>query len=151
MASKKSPPIIVDTNVIFSALLNSNGKIGDILFNSADKFKFYNCSYMRLEIKKHWNKLKKISKLSDSHLEISYEYLISKINFIDEQLIPKNIWHQAEKLVADIDEDDTDFVALTKYLKGYLWSGDKELIKGLQKKGFKRIYNTNDLSALRDL
>lgn len=34
-------------------------------------------------------------------------------------------WQKAEAVVADIDLDDTDFVALTRYLKDSLWTGDK--------------------------
>ena len=45
--------IVVDTNIIFSALLNSNSTIGDILFNSDKDFEFYSCAYMRFEIQKH--------------------------------------------------------------------------------------------------
>jgi len=30
--------VVVDTNIIFSALLNSNGTIGDLLFNSDKQF-----------------------------------------------------------------------------------------------------------------
>ena len=61
--------IIIDTNVIFSGLLNTDGTIGDLLFNSDGVFEFYSCSYMRHEIEKHWEKLKSISKLSDSDLQ----------------------------------------------------------------------------------
>ncbi|MBC7382889.1 MAG: hypothetical protein H7296_07815 [Bacteroidia bacterium] len=52
--------IIADTNIIFSCLLNSNGKIGDLLFNSDGIFVFYSCDYMRYEIEKHWDKLKRL-------------------------------------------------------------------------------------------
>jgi predicted nucleic acid-binding protein len=45
--------IVVDTNIIFSALLNSDGLIGDLLFNSYGIFIFYSCNYMRKEIEKH--------------------------------------------------------------------------------------------------
>lgn len=45
--------IVVDTNIIFSALLNSNGTIGDLIFNSDKTFELYSCSYMRYEILKH--------------------------------------------------------------------------------------------------
>ena len=51
--------IVIDTNIIFSTLLNSNGTIGNIIFNSNKTFEFYSCSYMRFEIDKHWEKLKK--------------------------------------------------------------------------------------------
>jgi predicted nucleic acid-binding protein len=33
--------IIIDTNIIFSCLLNSQGTIGDLIFNSDDVFVFY--------------------------------------------------------------------------------------------------------------
>jgi predicted nucleic acid-binding protein len=42
--------IIVDTNIIFSALVNSNSQIGELLFNSGGLFSFYSCAYMRFEI-----------------------------------------------------------------------------------------------------
>jgi predicted nucleic acid-binding protein len=141
--------IIVDTNIIFSALLNTKGTIGDLLFNSEDVFEFYSCSYMRQEIEKHWEKLKRISKLPDSDLEESRFTIFSKINFINEELIPQKTWLAAEEISTDIDLDDSDFIALTKHLKGYLWTGDKELYNGLKKKKFKRIYNTTELLALR--
>ena len=38
---------------------------------------------MRLEIKKHWNKLKQISKLTEEQLEESYLQLLNKIQFIN--------------------------------------------------------------------
>lgn len=142
--------IIVDTNIIFSAILNSNGTIGNILFNSNDFLEFHSCNYMRFEIDKHWKKLIKISKLSEAELKESHYNVLSKIQFINEELIPSKIWLQAETLIDDIDIDDVDFVALTKYLKGYLWTGDKELYVGLKSKNFKRIYNTTELAELRD-
>jgi len=45
--------IVVDTNIIFSALLNTNNTIGEILINSGNAFEFYSCNYMRYEIQKH--------------------------------------------------------------------------------------------------
>ena len=110
----------------------------------------YSCNYMRYEIDKHWEKLKRISKLSEDELEESRFNIFSRVNFIKEDLIPEKIWHSAEKIVADIDIDDSDFIALTKYLKGYLWTGDKELYNGLKLKNFKRLYNTAELLAIRN-
>ncbi len=104
---------------------------------------------MRGEIKKHWNKLKSISKLSDEELSKSYDHLLTRINFINEELIPAKIWSQSEKIVADIDKDDIDFVALTKHLKGALWTGDKILYNGLRKKRFKTVYLTDELLKIR--
>ena len=142
--------IVVDTNIIFSALLNTNGTIGDLIFNSEKVFEFYSCDYMRYEILKHWNKLKKISKLSDEQLQISYAQVISKIKFINEEIIPEEIWKYSEKIVETIDEDDIDFVALTRFLRATLWTGDKVLYNGLSDVKFKKLINTSDLVLLRN-
>jgi predicted nucleic acid-binding protein len=141
--------IVVDTNIIFSTLLNSNSTIGDLLFNSDKHFEFYSCSYMRHEIQNHWSRLKKISKLSDEQLQVSYTQLLSRLKFINEEIIPAEIWLDSEEITKEIDIDDTDFVALTKFLKATLWTGDKVLYTGLKKSGFKKLLNTTELLALR--
>jgi predicted nucleic acid-binding protein len=141
--------IIVDTNIIFSTLLNSNSTIGDLLFNSEKHFEFYSCSYMRYEIQKHWERLKKISKLSEAQLQISYTQVLSKLKFVNEEIIPVETWLLSEELTKGIDIDDTDFVAMTKFLKATLWTGDKILYNGLKKIGFKKVINTTELLALR--
>ena len=141
--------IVVDTNIIFSTLLNSNSNIGDLLFNSDKHFEFYSCSYMRYEIQKHWERLKKISKLSDEQLQVSYALVLSKLKFINEDIIPVETWLVSEQITKGIDIDDTDFVALTKFLKATLWTGDKILYNGLKKIDFKKLLNTTELLALR--
>ena len=141
--------IVVDTNIIFSTLLNSNSNIADLLFSSGETFEFYSCSYMRYEIQKHWERLKKISKLSDEQLQISYTQTLSKLNFINEEIIPVETWLASEQLTKGIDIDDTDFVALTKFLRATLWTGDKALYNGLKKLNFKKMLNTTELLALR--
>lgn len=142
--------IFVATNIIFSCLLNSQGIIGDLIFNSENVLEFYSNQYMRFEIRKHWYKLKRISKLTDIELEIAYEKMLTRIIFINEELIPKIDWEKAEILVSDIDLDDIDFVALTRYLKGILWTGDKPLYKGLKAKRFRTVYQTQDIVRLRN-
>lgn len=141
--------IVIDTNIIFSFVLNVNNSLGSILFNSDDLFKFYSCHFMRAEIQKHKSKLMRISKLSELQLEESLFALYNKITFINESLIPKKIWEEAEQLVKDIDIDDIDFIALTKHLKAMLWTGDKALYLKLQKKGFNNILVTSRLLEIR--
>lgn len=57
--------------------------------------------------------------------------MLTKLTFINEELIPQKDWKKAEAQVTGIDPDDIDFVALTRYLKGSLWTGDKPLYEGL--------------------
>jgi predicted nucleic acid-binding protein len=104
---------------------------------------------MRYEIQKHWERLKKISKLSEAQLQISYTQVLSKLKFVNEEIIPVETWLSSEELTKGIDIDDTDFVAMTKFLKATLWTGDKILYNGLKKIGFKKVINTTELLALR--
>ena len=142
--------IIVDTNIIFSVLLNSQGTIGDLIFNSEDIFDFYSNEYMLFEIRKHWDKLLKISKLTDTELQISMDKVMTRLTLINEQFIPLKTWQKSEILIKDIDIDDIDFIALTLYLKGGLWTGDKKIYNGLKMKRFRSIYNTTDLNKIRN-
>ena len=117
--------VIVDTNIIFSALLNTSGTIGDLIFDSENVFDFYSCGYMRFEIEKHWIKLKHISKLTDTNLKESLFRLFTKIHFINEELITQKLWLKAEKLA------------------------DKGLYTGLKNKGFEKVITTQDLLIIR--
>lgn len=141
--------IVVDTNIIFSTILRSNSTVGDLFLNSEKYFEFYSCYYMRYEIEKHWEKLKKISKLSDEQLQVSFERIQTKLNFIDEEIIPKKIWLDSAAITKEIDIDDTDFIALTKFLEATLWTGVKVLYNGLRKTGFTTLVNTSELLAIR--
>lgn len=142
--------IIVDTNIVFSALLNSNSKICKILMHSKEHFQFFSCSFLKKEINKHRNKLLKLTKLNTEQL-IELEELVTKhIEFIDENLIPKEILTQTELQLINIDVNDTVFVALTTYLEGRLWTGDLQLHKGLKAKQYKNVILTSELSLLLD-
>jgi predicted nucleic acid-binding protein len=106
---------------------------------------------MRYEIQKHWVRLKKISKLSEENLKISYTQVLTKLKFINEEIIPTERWLASEDITREIDIDDVDFVALAKFLRATLWTGDKVLYNGLRKLDFKKVLNTNELLALRTI
>ena len=81
--------VIVDTNIAFSAILNTKSIIGDLILNSNQIFQFLSCYYLLGEIDKHWDKLKRISKLRDNELHESQRLVYKNINFINEGQIPK--------------------------------------------------------------
>ena len=137
--------IVVDTNIVFSAILNSTSRIGQILITSKSNFQFYSCVFLKTELTKHQNKLLKLTKLSIEELEELQDLITKNITFIHEGLLPEKTIIAAEKLLIDVDLNDTVFVALTKNLKAKLWTGDKELIKGLKSKKFKEIITTGEI------
>lgn len=131
-------PIIVDTNIVFSALVNKNSPIASFLLDPQrtllmPKFGF-------VELFKHKEKICKISKHShDEILEILYE-LIRHIDFYDENMISVDALQKSWLLVKDIDPKDMLFVALTIEVDGLLWTGDAKLRSGLEAKGFSSFF-----------
>ena len=131
-------PIIVDTNIVFSALVNKNSAITSFLLEPQQvmlmpKFGF-------VELFKHKEKICKISKHSeDEILEILYE-LIRHIDFFDENVISVNSLQKSWLLVKDVDPKDMLFVALTIEMNGLLWTGDTKLRLHLEAKGFSSFF-----------
>lgn len=142
--------IIVDTNIVFSAILNTNNKIGDLILNSEQNFEFTSVTYLKFEIEKHKDKLIQMSKLDSIQIEESKNLIFSKIEFISEEIIPFEYWKEAANIVRDVDMDDIAFVALSKYLGDVLlWTGDKKLLEGIKSKGFNEGISTDELIEIR--
>ena len=136
--------IIVDTNIVFSALLSVDSAIRRIITGSQE-CRFFTSNYMRIELENHYSKLKKAAKLTDENIAISKHKLFKYITFIALDRVPEQCWSEAEQLVIGIDMDDLPFVALALYLDAYLWTGDKILYNGLKTKGFKKVISTQEL------
>lgn len=137
--------IIVDTNIVFSAILNSQGKIGQLIINGAKFFTFYTVGLLKDEISQHKDKILKISGFTNEQFIKSYETITKRITFVDEILIADQEIIEALDLVANIDENDALFIALTNHLNGKLWTGDKKLIAGLQRKAYSKTLSTDEL------
>lgn len=142
--------VIVDSNIVFSSLLLSESTFGDLLLHSDFCFQFHSALHLKTEIEKHWTRIVRISKLSETNLEIAKALLFNKISFHSERQISAETWLWAENMVREIDEDDIDFVALTRHLKGHLWTGDKILQAGLRIRKFHDVLTTSELLLLRE-
>ena len=142
--------IVVDANIVFSGILNSNGKIGDLLINSGKVFSFIAPDFLRTEIYNHHNKLVKMSNLTLEQI-LESEYQICKsIVFISEEQVDEKSWQFASELVYDIDPNNTVYIAYTKQFKCKLWTGDKKLINGLSLKNHHDFITTDDLFAIKN-
>jgi len=131
-------PIIIDTNILFSCLLQNQSQFTKVIQDSNRKF--YICESTIVEIFKSKEKIVRLSKLSEQNIVRLFYMLLRQINVSKEALIEPEIREQAYQLCADIDETDAPQLALTIHLNGLLWTGDQALKKGLQKKGFTRFF-----------
>ncbi len=122
--------IVLDSNIIFSALLSTNNKFKFIIYDK--RFKFFSCNFLFTEIFKNKEKLSNISKLTEKDLLIQMSNIFSKIHFIPEEFIPKEIYNKAYNLCKNIDESDTPFIALAIFLNAKLLTGDMKLANKLK-------------------
>jgi len=136
-------PIVVDTNILFSALLSSQSSFAKILLGS--DCRFFVCEQVLVELFKRKEKLVKVSLLSEDEIARIYQIILRRINLYKEDLITPNNRAAAYVLCKDIDESDTPHIALTLELKGLLWTGDKKLKEGLRQKGFNQFLEVSNL------
>lgn len=141
--------VIVDTNIVFSALLNPISTISDLILNSEDSFTFYSPSTILTELKNHEKKLLKLSGLKADELEELKIYLFKHIHLISLETLSKDSWTYAVQLVEKVDPFDAPFVAMAIELNGVLWTGDKKLKSGVSSKEFNSILETKELLKLR--
>ena len=140
--------IVVDSNVIVSAILNKNSMIGQLLIFGRRYFEFHAPNFLKSEIKKHKAKLLAMSKLSEDEFDQLRDELFECLTFISEEQIPYEFWHNAIPIVRDIDMDDIAFVALTDYMEAKLWTGDKRLLEGMEQRAYTKGISTENLHQL---
>ncbi len=124
--------IVVDSNIVFSALLSKNNICRNVLFQK--KFEFFTCNFLMVEIFKNKDKLLKVSKLSENDLILQLSGIFSRIRFFPEDFIPKHFFIKAYEICKSVDDKDTPFVALSLFLKAKLLTGDKKLQETLKDK-----------------
>lgn len=135
--------VIVDTNIIFSALLKKNSFFGELLLRDSIDYMIPKFAY--IELFKYKEKIAKLSRFNeDELLEVLYR-LLKNINIFDEEMITTRTLREAYELVKDVDEKDMIFVALTIEVDGHLWTADEKLKNGLSKKGFNRFFDYRTL------
>lgn len=140
--------IVVDTNILISTLIKSNGRIGTILLKELREIETFSCYYLYIEIFDKKEKIKKYSKLEEIDLLELLYLVIKRVEFVNEDQISKEAWDKAKELTQGVDVKDISFVALTINMKAKLWTGDKKLYNGLRRKGFNDVLSTEDLEEL---
>ncbi|HJP63109.1 MAG TPA: PIN domain-containing protein [Mucilaginibacter sp.] len=134
--------VIVDTNIVFSAILNSRGKIGELLLNKPADVEYLSPAFLLEELELHTEKILRIANLSDLEYQHLKEYVIQHISFVEADDITAEHWIKAGEMIKAVDEKDIPFLALVLHVKGSLWTGDKKLIGALQSIKFDNVFST---------
>lgn len=131
-------PIIVDTNILFSALLRENSRFSELLLTS--EYAFFVCELVFVELFKRKEKIIQLSHLTEEEIIQIYYILLKRLHLYKEDLISLEYRRLAYELCQGVDVSDTPHVALMLQLDGLLWTGDKKLKLGLKNKGFEQFF-----------
>jgi predicted nucleic acid-binding protein len=132
------PHVIVDTNILFSALLSSQSRFASTILR--DEARFVICDSVIVELFEHKERIAAHSQHAETELLSAMRDLLRHIRVCQEVLISDDSWTRAFQLCQSIDPADTPHLALTLELNGLLWTGDRRLKAGLQAKGFERFF-----------
>tara|TARA_Y100000310_G_C20696549_1_gene826132 strand:- start:931 stop:1350 length:420 start_codon:yes stop_codon:yes gene_type:complete len=133
--------IIIDSNVLFSALIK-NSFTRRIILEYEGYFLFP--EYILEEFEKHKDELFRKSDSEREELELLLILILKKCIIIPDEVLSK-FCKKAEILVKDIDLGDTVFVACAlAYPGSVIWSDDKALkgVKGV------RVLNSSEIALL---
>jgi predicted nucleic acid-binding protein len=142
--------IVVDSNIVFSAILNTKSNIGHLLIEGESKFNFYSIYQLIDEINTYKYKILTATKYSDETLNSIFELLKNQICFVDLNDISEYNKRKAIETTRDIDSNDSFFIALALEMNAKLWTGDKKLINGLHAKGLDLTITTAELLQISE-
>jgi predicted nucleic acid-binding protein len=128
--------LVVDANIIMSALISTEGKTFGLLYN--DSLNLFAPEFLLEEIDKYRDLILRKSGLNEDDLTIFLSLVSSRIKFM-----PCDDFKEFIKIAADVTPDpkDTEYIALALKLKCSVWSNDK----ALKKQNAANIYSTTEL------
>lgn len=140
--------ILVDSNIIISACLESESELFKIITTAYSNLDFAAPHFALKEIINHQGEICRKTKKSLALFQDNLSFLLNFLFILpDEDLSYKNIL-EAESFTASIDIDDTIFIAFSMALDLLLWTGDLQLRKALKRKGFKNVIITKELKQI---
>jgi len=131
--------LIIDANVLMSALVATKGFTYDLIFN--DKIRLFAPEYLLEEFEEHKHEIIEKSGLSEEELQLFLSLISTRIDFI-----PNKEFRRFIKLAEEItpDPDDTEYFALALKQNCSIWSNDKKF----KKQDKIKIYRTEELAKV---
>ena len=133
--------LVIDTNIIFSALIKDSITRRIILISNFD---FFIPEYVFIELQKHSQEILKKSGYDQDDLNSMLDVLIGNINVVPQDEFINHI-PKAFRIMKDIDENDTSFLALAFMINGDgIWSNDPHF----NKQNKIKVWKTKDIFKL---
>ena len=130
--------VVIDTNLIFSALLVDMSGIRETLLDESATF--YAPNFIIVEIFKHQRKMLKLTKLNEIEFFTFFNRIVENVKCVPLSFISTESRVMAYTLCQNVDLKDIPFVALSIELNAPLYTGDNKLKSGLSAKGFDNFY-----------
>ena len=135
--------LVVDTNILFSAMIRDSFTRKILVSSSLD---FFMPEFALTEIEKHKGLLVEKSGLSKEDIELILGQLTENIHVVPVDEFSKFV-SQAKRALEDIDLDDIPFLALAlSFINDGIWSDDK----GLKKQDLVKVWTTTELYGMLD-
>jgi predicted nucleic acid-binding protein len=132
-------PIVVDTNVIFSALLRTDATHARIILRSGRRF--FICESVLVELYRHKERILRFSRMTDDEIVVQLHELLRRMQVYNEDVLPLHHVDTAADLCRDVDPADAPMVALALTLDAWLRTGDRKLRSALESRGFTSFFD----------
>lgn len=128
--------LVIDANILMSALIASGGGTYDLIFN--ERIKLFAPEFLIEELNKHKEEILLKSQLEPVDFELFLSLISSKIEFVPYFEFEEFITNATE---ITPDPNDCEYFALGLKLDCGLWSNDKEF----KKQKSLKVYTTKEL------
>jgi predicted nucleic acid-binding protein len=126
--------IIVDANIIISAMINPYSNIVKILLSEWKSIDFLIPEYAIQETLTQKHKLANEFNISDNLFESFIKHLNDVALIYSQEFISDKDFAKANEIVEKIDPKDAIYVAFSLALDALIWTGDLKLFKALRRK-----------------
>jgi len=128
--------LVIDANILMSALISTEGKTFDLIFN--ENFNLVAPKFLMDEINKYKKEILSKSGLSEKDFMAVFSSISGKIN-----IVPKNDSEDFVEKAKQIspDKNDAEYFAIALKLNCAIWSNDKRL----KEQDKVKVYSTKEL------
>jgi predicted nucleic acid-binding protein len=140
--------IIVDANILISAIINPDSFIGTTLLTQNNKVDYVLPSFASEEAFMQKKRICKTLQIDEQFFDSNLAAIQNACLVFSIDAVQAKYSKAAITIFEKIDPKDAIYVAFSLTQDALIWTGDLKLYKALRKKGFKNIITTTDLKRI---